>query len=272
MHQKIKISIITVAKNSAATILDPIRSVQGQDYPAEHILVDGCSSDDTLEIMRRYARETTKIISEPDKNHFDAMNKGLAIATGDVVAILNSDDYYVHSGVLSRIAREFEDTGVDSCYADLVYVDPENTSRVIRYWKSGAYQKRLFYIGWMPPHPTFFAKRSLYDKYGGFNLDLGLSADYELMLRFLLRHSISSQHIPEILTVMRAGGQGNVSLGNRLRAHRLDRLAWKVNNLRLKPWTLIAKPLSKVGQYIMPNLRVGSQRYQWGNRIPYPSR
>ncbi|MFH1114217.1 MAG: glycosyltransferase family 2 protein [Pseudomonadota bacterium] len=264
MSDRIKISIITVAKNSAGTISDPILSVLSQDYPSEHILVDGCSSDDTLEIMRRHATEATKILSEPDKNHFDAMNKGLAMATGDVVAILNSDDYYAHAGVLSRIAREFETTGAESCYADLVYVDAANTSRVIRYWRSGTYHRQRFYSGWMPPHPTFFAKRQLYEKYGGFNLDLGLSADYELMLRFLFKHGVSSRYIPEVLTVMRSGGQGNASLGNRLRAHRLDRLAWDINGLKPKPWTLIAKPLSKVYQYVMPNLRIGTERFEWG--------
>ncbi len=244
------LSIITVAKNSAGTIKDAIESVVRQDFPAEHILVDGCSTDETLAIMRQYASKTAKIISGPDKNHFDAMNKGLALAGGDVVAILNSDDYYAHKRVLSTVARVFEDPQIDSCYGDLIYVDPKDTSRAIRYWRSGPYDRKLFYRGWMPPHPTFFARRSLYEKLGGFNLSVGLAADYELMLRFLFRYRITTAYIPNVLVVMRAGGQGNASLRNRWQANRSDKLAWQVNNIKPKPWTIVAKPLLKLRQFI----------------------
>ena len=249
MSNQVSISIITVAKNAGATIADAIESVNNQDYPAEHILVDGCSTDNTLEIMRQLAQKNAKIISEPDQSLFDAMNKGLEAATGDIVAILNSDDFYSGNTILSRVAKEFENGNVDSCYGDLVYVNPIDTSKVIRYWRSGTYDKSRFYRGWMPPHPTFFAKRSLYKRYGAFNLDIGLSADYELMLRFLFKHDISTAYIPEVMVVMRVGGQGNVSFRNRWKANRGDKLAWKVNGLKPKPWTIIAKPLSKLGQF-----------------------
>ena len=249
-NQRVKISIITVAKNADTTIADAITSVNRQDYPAEHILVDGASSDNTLKIMRQLAASNAKIISEPDQSLFDAMNKGLELATGDVVAVLNSDDFYACNTVLSRVANEFEKGEVDSCYGDLVYVHPTDTSKVIRYWRSGYYEKSRFYHGWMPPHPTFFARRALYKKYGGFNLDIGLSADYELMLRFLFKYGISTTYIPEVMVVMRSGGQGNVTLRNRWKANRGDKLAWKINGLRPKPWTIIAKPLSKLGQFM----------------------
>lgn len=250
---KPSISIITVAKNSASTIKDCIQSVVGQDYPVEQILVDGYSTDNTLEIMRKYSSRGSKIISEPDRNHFDAMNKGLDLATGDIIAILNSDDYFAHSGVLSKVVRVFENPAVESCYGDIVYVDRVNTSKIVRYWRSGYYEEKRFYHGWMPPHPTFFARRTLYEKYGGFNLNTGLSADYELMLRFLFKNRISAEYIPEVMVVMRTGGQGNVSLRNRWRANRWDKSAWKVNGLKPRPWTMITKPLSKLGQYLFKN-------------------
>jgi len=247
------VSIITVAKNSASTIKDSIQSVVNQDYPAEQILVDGCSTDNTLEIMRKYSSRGSRIISEPDRNLYDAMNKGLALATGDVVSILNSDDYFAHCGVLSTVAKVFENPDVDSCYGDIVYVDPVNTSRIVRYWRSGRYDGKRFYQGWMPPHPTFVSRRTAYERYGGFNLGIGLSADYELMLRFLFKHRISVEYIPEVMVVMRAGGQGNVSLRNRWRANRWDKSAWKANGLKPRPWTMFAKPLSKLGQYLFKN-------------------
>ena len=246
----VKISIITVAKNSAATIAAAIESVNRQTHPAEHILIDGSSADETLAIMRKHASPHAKILSEPDKSLYDAMNKGLAMASGDVAAILNSDDYYASDNVLSQVAEQFEKNEIDSCYGDIVYVHPENTSKVIRYWRSGPYDRNRFYQGWMPPHSAFFVKRSLYEKLGGFDLSMGLSADYELMLRFLFKHEITTTYIPEILAVMRAGGKGNVTLGARWKANRLDKLAWKVNGLKPKPWTIVAKPLFKLGQYL----------------------
>jgi glycosyltransferase involved in cell wall biosynthesis len=250
---KLSISIITVAKNSASTIKDCIQSVVGQNYPAEQIFVDGCSTDNTLDIVRNYAPKKAKIISEPDQSLYHAMNKGLALATSDIVAILNSDDYFAHSGVLSKVERVFQNPTVDSCYGDIVYVDRMNTSKIVRYWRSGLYEEKSFYQGWMPPHPTFFARRTAYEKFGGFNLSMGLSADYELMLRFLFKNKISAEYIPEVMVVMRTGGQGNASLRNRWRANRGDKSAWKVNGLKPRPWTMIAKPLGKFGQYLFKN-------------------
>jgi glycosyltransferase len=177
------------------------------------------------------------------------MNKGIALASGDVIGILNADDFYADENVIARIAAAFGDESVDACYGDLVYVDTIRTDKVFRYWRSGDYRAERFYHGWMPPHPSFFARRALYDQYGSFNLALGSSADYELMLRFLLRYGAKAVYIPAVLVKMRTGGVSNASLRNRLQANRMDRLAWRINGLLPRPWTLYMKPLSKLNQF-----------------------
>lgn len=246
----LKFSIITVCLNAAGTLRDCIESVKGQGLEVEHIIIDGGSDDGTLKVLERYRSQVARLISEPDGGMYDAMNKGLRLAGGDVIGILNADDFYSNAVVLSKVAESFRDESIDSCYGDLVYVDAADIRKVFRYWRSGSYDRRKFYNGWMPPHPTFFARRSVYEKYGFFNLDLGSAADYELMLRFLLKHKIACKYIPEVLVHMRNGGQSNASLKNRLAAHRNDYLAWKVNEIAPYPWTLMMKPLRKIGQYI----------------------
>jgi glycosyltransferase involved in cell wall biosynthesis len=244
------VSIITATFNCDATVRNCIGSVRGQSHPAEHIVVDGGSTDGTLQIVNGCESGIAKVISETDQGVYDAMNKGVALATGDVIGILNADDVYAHRDVLAKVARVFEDERVDSCYGDLVYLSQDNPDRVVRFWRAGPYDVRRFYRGWMPPHPTFFVRRSVYERYGAFRLENGSAADYELMLRFLLKHGISTAYIPEVLVKMRSGGVSNASLGNRLRANRMDRRAWRVNGLRPRPWTIAMKPLSKIGQYL----------------------
>ena len=168
-----KVSIITITYNSAATVEDTIRSVLSQDYPfVEYIIVDGASRDATLDIVHRYSDKIARIISEPDKGIYDAMNKGVLAATGDVVGILNSDDFYADSSVISDIVKTMNQEHSDACYADLVYVDKDDTNRVVRTWKSGSYTPGFFLRGWMPPHPTFFVKRSKYEQFGLYSLEL----------------------------------------------------------------------------------------------------
>ena len=244
-----KISIITPTFNSAATLRDTLDSIGGQDYlHVEHLIVDGGSGDDTLAIAGHYPR-VSRIVSEPDEGLYDAMNKGIALATGDVIGILNSDDFYTHSKVLSRVAALFELTGADALYGDLEYVDAIDNQRIVRRWKSRPYQPGLFLRGWMPPHPTFFVRRRVYEQFGAFNTLLRFSADYELILRFLYRHRVSACYLPEVMVRMRTGGHSNASLGNRIRANREDRLAWRLNGLRPAFYTLCWKPFSKLGQY-----------------------
>ncbi|GAB4497975.1 MAG: glycosyltransferase family 2 protein [Saprospiraceae bacterium] len=245
-----KISIVTPAFNSAATICDTLQSVEMQDFlDLEHIIVDGGSTDDTLKIASEFPR-VSKVVSEPDRGLYDAMNKGILLATGDIVGILNSDDFYAHSQVLSRVAAKLKETRADTLYADLEYVSSKKTSRVMRTWKAGAFHPKNFRRGWMPPHPTFFVQRHLYEKYGLFDISLRFSADYELMLRFLLKNSVSTCYLPEVLVRMRTGGASNANLLNRLRANREDRLAWKMNGLKPNFYTLYMKPLSKIGQWL----------------------
>jgi glycosyltransferase involved in cell wall biosynthesis len=213
----LKISIITAVRNGAETLRGCIESVQKQTVPAEHIIVDGASTDGTLDIVAEYRSYIAQVISEPDRGIYDAMNKGISMATGEVIGTLNASDFYAHEGVIAKVAKVFENEKIDSCYGDLVYVDSDDMSRVIRLWRSGLFSDQSFFWGWMPPHPTFFVRRKIYERYGFFNIKLGSAADYELMLRFLLKHKITAAYIPEVIVKMRTGGMSNVSLKNRIR-------------------------------------------------------
>jgi len=256
-----KISIITVSLNSAENIADCIKSVVSQDYQDfEYILIDGGSSDGTIEIINKWRTRDSIVLSEADSGFYDALNKGIGMASGDVIGILNADDVYANDRVLKKVAVCLEEGMVDSCYGDLVYVDPIDSGHVRRYWRAGNYSAKSFLQGWMPPHPTFFVRSKVYQRYGGFNLELGTAADYELMLRFLARYKITTSYIPEVLVKMRMGGQSNATLLRRLAANRMDRKAWQVNGLKPCPWTLLLKPLSKIGQYFFREPRAQGSR------------
>jgi glycosyltransferase len=247
--KNLKISIITPAFNSAATIRDTLESVEKQDFPnLEHIIVDGGSKDETLKIVAEYPH-VSKVVSEPDRGLYDAMNKGVKMASGDIVGILNSDDFYTHPQVLSRVASKLDESQADTLYADLEYVSSKNPARVVRTWKAGIAHPENFHRGWMPPHPTFFVRRHLYEKFGLFDISLRFSADYELMLRFLLKNGVSTCYLPEVTVRMRAGGASNANWRNRIRANLEDRRAWKMNGLRPQFYTLYLKPLLKIPQY-----------------------
>lgn len=214
MNINFKISIITVCYNSEKTILDTIKSVMSQTYPnLEHIIIDGNSTDNTLSIIKSFGDKLT-FISEHDFGIYDAMNKGILIATGEVIGLLNADDFYVDDTVLSQVAKVFEDTSIQACYANLVYVDQNDTSRVIRYWESQDFKSGLFKRGWMPAHPTFFVRKQIYEQYGLFNLDHKIAADFELLFRFIEQHQIKTAYIDKVLVKMRTGGTTNKSLKN----------------------------------------------------------
>ena len=245
-----KITIITVSFNSAQTIGDTLRSVAGQSYPnIEHIIVDGASTDQTMQIVTGFPH-VKKCISEKDEGIYFAMNKGIAMASGDVIGILNADDLYADNGVIAKVAAVFENPAVDATYADLVFVDREDVSKVVRTWKSGPFKRSSMYNGWMPPHPTFFVRKTLYEKYGLFNTVLRSAADYELMLRFLLKHEINLSYIPQTIINMRQGGKSTASISNRIKANVEDRKAWRMNGLKPHFFTLILKPLRKIKQFI----------------------
>ena len=244
-----KISIITACYNSEKTIEDTLKSIQSQTYPdIESIVIDGQSKDRTNEIVSQYSDIVSIHISEPDKGIYDAMNKGIALATGDVVGILNSDDFYADKFVIEKVAKVFENQ-VDSVYGDLVYVNKNDTSKLVRYWQSKKIYDGIFQQGWYPAHPTFFVKRYIYEKYGYFNLDFKIAADCELMLRFLEKHKISASYLPEILVKMRTGGASNQSIINIIKANIECYNAWKVNGLYINPIRYLLKPLSKVIQF-----------------------
>jgi len=245
-----KISIITVVYNNKDTIKDAIESVLNQTYEnIEYIIIDGASTDGTVEIIKSYGNKIDKFISEKDNGIYDAMNKGIKLATGDIVGMLNSDDFYASSDMIKKMVKEFKEKKVDSVYGDLVYVNAENTDKIVRYWKSKPFKEGLFKKGWHPAHPTFFIKKEIYDKYGVFNLDFKIAADYELMLRFLGKYKISSSYIPEIFVKMRTGGESNQSIKNIIIANIESYKAWKLNGLKINPIRMFAKPLSKVLQY-----------------------
>lgn len=245
-----RISVITVVFNGEKTIRDTIESVLAQDYQdMEYIVVDGNSTDSTVEIVKSFGDRVTKFVSETDRGIYHAMNKGIQLATGEVVGMLNADDLFASSDVLLQVTAAFQHSGADAVYGDLQYFDG-TTNRITRSWRAGHYRAGLFLWGWMPPHPTFFIRRSWYQKQGGFRLDMGTAADYELMLRMVHKHRAKLSYIQKVLVRMRTGGVSNVSLKNRLSANRNDARAWKVNGLRPYPMTILLKPFRKILQFI----------------------
>ena len=243
------ISIITATYNSAATVRDTLSCIASQQYPfIEHIIVDGVSNDNTLGIVNEFTH-VAKVVSEKDKGIYDAMNKGVQLATGDIIGILNSDDFYTDPSILAKVAAAFEDPAIDAVYGDLQYVKPNDLQAVTRTWKSGRFQQKYLYYGWMPPHPTFFVRRHIYEKCGLFNTTLRSAADYELMLRVLLKYNATVRYIPEVLVKMRAGGMSNASLKNRLNANKEDLMAWKLNDLKPYFFTTWLKPIRKILQF-----------------------
>lgn len=213
-----KVSIITPVLNSETTIEDTIIGVLGQSHKEiEYIVVDGGSTDGTIGIIKSYGNRIDKFISEPDKGIYDAMNKGIELASGEIIGILNSDDFYANVFVIETIVKTMNESKANACYGDLVYVDRRNINKVMRYWRSCEYREGLFNTGWMPPHPTFFVKRWVYEKYGVFDLSLPVVADHEILLRFMHRHKIKTYYIPQVLVKMRLGGVTNNSILNILK-------------------------------------------------------
>lgn len=245
----LKISIITVCYNSANTIGDTINSIASQTYlDKEHIIVDGASKDATMDIVRS-SPSISRFVSEPDFGIYDAMNKGLKLATGDVVGILNSDDFYVDDSVLAQVAEVFANSEIDACYADLVYVDRQDTNKVVRYWKSRTFVPGLFKRGWMPAHPTFFVRREVYEELGDFDLDFRFQADFELTMRFLEIYRITSVYIPKILIKMRVGGVSNNTIIGIIKGNIEAYKACMKNHLSISPIFNIIKVASRVPQF-----------------------
>jgi glycosyltransferase involved in cell wall biosynthesis len=245
-----KISLITVCWNAEQFVSQCINSVLSQKYnDVEYIIIDGNSSDATLSIIKSFEKGIVKLVSESDEGIYDAMNKGIALATGDVIGILNADDFLADDTVLERIAEKFIESGADVVYGNLWYVDRTNLKKVIRKWISKPYTKNLFQWGWMPAHPTFYVRREIFKRYGVYNLDFKSAADYELMLRFMYKKQTKSIFIDYLLVKMRVGGVSNQSLKNRISANLNDLRAMRLNGIKW-PWmTVFLKPIRKLSQF-----------------------
>ncbi|MFT3980960.1 MAG: glycosyltransferase family 2 protein [Ferruginibacter sp.] len=250
-QEKPKVSIITVTYNSATYLQDCINSIKKQLYPnIEYLVIDGKSTDHTMHIVRQNSDVVDFFVSETDRGMYDAINKGLQIATGDIIGILNSDDILDNENVISSIVDTFEREQVDSVYGDLEFVDRYDINKVMRIWKGQPYRRDRFKYGWMPAHPTFYIKRSLIEKFGGYETHFFSAADYEFMCRYLFLHRISSCYIPKLMVRMRVGGQSNATLKQRLRANRRDFLAMKKNRIPFSFVVSILKPVIKIHQFV----------------------
>lgn len=246
----LKVSIITVVLDGKLFLSDAIESVLAQhNCTIEYIIIDGDSKDGSLDIIKSYGDKINIVLSESDQGIYYAMNKGLALATGDIIGFLNSDDFYSDKNVIAEVVAMFNLPGTEAIYGDLDYVSLHNKFQIVRKWRSGEYAKGRFYAGWMPPHPTFFARKSVYDQFGGYDTRLRSSADYELMLRLGLVHNVTMKYLPKVMVKMRMGGQSNRSFRNRILAHLEDRKVWKLLGLTPRIYSLWLKPLQKLRQY-----------------------
>ena len=246
-----RVSIITATYNSEASILSALRSIESQNYlNIELIIVDGASKDNTLELIRSNYKRELKVISERDKGIYDALNKGIRHATGDIIGFVHSDDLLAHPEVLAEMVETFKTSDPDGVYGDLEYVDKEDPAKVIRYWKSQSFKSKLLKRGWMPAHPTLFLKKEVYKKHGFFDLDYKIAADYDLMLRIFQDTSLEFKYFPRVVTKMRIGGASNRSLKNILQKSKEDYLALRSNNISYPVKTLVFKNLSKIPQFL----------------------
>ncbi len=244
----IKISLITVCFNAENTIARCIESVINQNFKnIEYIIIDGKSTDNTAKIIKKHENNISIFVSEPDGGIYDAMNKGIKLATGQVIGMLNADDFFADNFVLNDIANAFANEKTDIVYGDLDFID--NQGKTIRKWRSCVYKNNMFNKGWMPPHPTFYCRKNLFEKLGFYSLHYGTAADYELMLRFIHANKITPFYIQKVMIKMNIGGASNKSYINRVKGLLFDFKAMSSNDILFPPVTLLLKPLRKIGQY-----------------------
>ena len=242
-----KLSVITIVWNKKDTIEDAISSVLNQSYKnIEYIVIDGSSTDGTQEIIKNYSQNISRFISEPDQGIYDALNKGLSVATGDIISFLHSDDLYAKNSTIYEVLQYFDDD-TQGVYSDLVYTNKYDLNKVLRYWKSCNFNPSLLENGWMPPHPTLFLRRGVYEKYGYFDTSFKISADYDFMLR-ILKNNIKVKYFPQVTYKMRVGGESNRSFSNILNKSKEDFNALKKNKLKNPSIILVKKNISKIDQ------------------------
>ena len=248
--QPFKITVITVCYNSAATLADALRSVASQTWPyVEHIVIDGASNDGTRAVIEAHGERLAQVISEPDAGIYDAMNKGLRLATGDLVGFLNADDVFASTETLARVACAALDAPqADAVYGDLQYVDQDRPDQVFRHWRSEPFRPSRLRCGWMPPHPTLYVRRRVMESLGGFDTGFRIAADYDFILRLFRRPGRNYVYLPQVLVLMRTGGASNRSLRALLRKSREDYRA--VRRHSIGGWlTLACKNFRKIGQF-----------------------
>jgi glycosyltransferase involved in cell wall biosynthesis len=246
-----KISIITPTYNSGKTLARTIESVIAQNYSElEYIVIDGLSSDNTKDIVSGYQNKINiKFISEKDNGIYDAMNKGVRLATGEIIGILNSDDFYDNGGVLNNVNKAFEDEKIDAVYGDIKYFD-NDINKTTRYWKAGEYKESKLNSGWIIPHPALFLRKSVYDKCGLFNTDFKIAGDYEFILRILKVYKINTKYIPEVFVRMYNGGASGKNLEQRKIGWQEIKRAWKTNSLKFPRFYIIRRVISKLSQFL----------------------
>lgn len=245
-----KVTVITVCFNSERTIRDTVESVMAQDYPGiEYLIIDGRSTDGTLRVLEPYRPRITRIVSEPDHGLYDAMNKGIRLATGDIVAILNSDDVFASPTVIREVVDAFVRSGAGCVFGDIVYVARDDLSVVQRLWTSSDFRPGSFARGWHPPHPAFFVKRSVYERWGTFDTTLEFSADFELMLRLLEHGRVPSSRVPKVLVRMRAGGATNSALKSIIVGNRNCLKAFRKNAIPVSPFYPLLRLVPKIFQF-----------------------
>lgn len=246
-----KITIITVVFNGERFLEDCIKSVIAQDYEnIEYIIIDGASTDGSLAIANRYRGKLATLISEKDRGMYDALNKGIALASGDVIGILNADDMLASVDVISCVAKMFATPNIDGVYGDLNYVNQTNPTKVHRKWKGKSYSLRSIGRGWMPAHPTLYLKKDVFNRFGNYSLDFGTAADYELMLRMLYKFKINAVYLNKLMVLMRTGGISNASMAHRKHAFNNDLKAIKQNGIKMPYLTLVLKKMRKLVQFL----------------------
>lgn len=245
-----KISVITASYCCAHTIADTLTSVAAQSHTeVEHVVVDGASPDGTWQIVQSLRSPRVVALSEPDQGLYDALNKGIARSSGEVIGFLHADDVFADADALARIAAAFADPAVDAVYGDLQYVHQEDVARVVRYWRSRPFSPKLLRRGWMPPHPTLYVRRAWYERLGGFDLRYRIAADYEFILRLFSQAGLRVTYLPHVLVRMRVGGMSNRSLSNIVRKSAEDLRALRTHGVG-GLGTLAWKNLSKLGQFL----------------------